>query len=189
MLGTIVKGCRKMDPLLGTIIMFGGNFAPRGWAFCQGQLLAISSNSALFSILGTTYGGDGRSTFALPDLRGRFPTQQGNGPGVDIRTLGQRGGADRYTMTTAQLPSHEHTGNLVAEGAAATDANPTGRFLGVPAAGEKIYEADGAGPAINMATGTINVNATGGSQPYEVSNPFLGLNFIIALQGVFPSRS
>ena len=178
-----------MDPLLGTIIMFGGTFAPRGWAFCQGQLLPISNNSALFSILGTTYGGDGRSNFALPDLRGRFPTQQGTGPGLPPRGLGERGGANRYTMTTAQLPSHTHTGNVVAEGAPATEANPTNHFLGVPPGGEKIYEPDGAGAAVAMANGTINVNPTGGSQPYDVENHYLGLNFIIALQGVYPSRS
>ena len=178
-----------MDPLIGTIIMFAGNFAPRGWAFCQGQLLSISSNTALFSILGTTYGGDGRSTFALPDLRGRFPTQQGNGPGLDEVTLGQRGGANRYTMTVAQLPSHDHTGNVVGETAPATESNPTNNFLGVPTNGERIYEPDGASDPVDLAAGSINVNPTGGNQPYDVNNPYLGLNFIIALQGVFPSRS
>ncbi len=168
-----------MEPLLGTIIMFAGNFAPRGWAFCQGQLLPISQNTALFSLLGTTYGGDGRTTFGLPDLRGRVPLGEGAGPGLTPRTLGQKGGAESVTLTTAQMPSHAHA--LQANREDQTSKDPLNNYL------SKIEIYTNAAP--DTALGTQSITTTGGSQPHENMQPFLGINFIIALEGVFPSRS
>jgi len=196
-----------MDPFLGEIIMFAGNFAPRGWALCEGQLLPISQYSALFSILGTTYGGDGRTTFALPDLRGRAPIAPGTGPGLSTRKLGQRGGTETVTLTINQMPSHNHlTQNNPATDQhiqlSADDAvNETPSPGDVPAVGNY---ADGLttkkvknfGPASNTVSGqTISANAglnilnNGGSQPHTNVQPFLAVNYIIALVGVFPSRN
>lgn len=177
-----------MDPFIGEISIFAGNFAPRGWAFCDGQLLPISSNSALFSILGTTYGGDGRTTFALPDLRGRFPMHPGRGPGLSDRRLGQRGGAEQHTLNQLEMPTHSHTAQLHAEKANADKSNPTGKMLA--ASGQDSIYADPI-PADNimMAAESIVVANAGGNQPFNMMNPFECVNFIIALQGVFPSRS
>lgn len=172
-----------MDPFLGEIVLFAGNFAPRGWAFCEGQLLSINQNSALFSILGTTYGGDGRTTFALPDLRGRAPIQAGNGPGLSPYSLGAKGGQETVTLTTNQIPSHNHYIN--ADINVGTTNVPTNHILANTAAFDDEY-----------STGTpntqMNVNAvshTGGDQSHENRQPFIAMNYIIALQGIFPSRS
>lgn len=174
------------EPFLGQITMFAGNFAPRGWAFCNGQLLPISSNSALFSLLGTNYGGDGRTTFGLPDLRGRVPVNSGSsgvgsaGPGLTARRLGEQGGSERVTLTTNQLPSHTHD---VAP-RATNDEQTTNRPVdGVPARGGS-YAAAGTESAASVTS-----TATGGGQPVENMPPYLAINFIIALQGTFPSRS
>lgn len=179
-----------MEPLLGTIIMFAGNFAPRGWALCQGQLLAISSNTALFSILGTTYGGDGRTTFGLPDLRGRAPVQQGSGPGLSNRTLGQRGGVEQVTLSQAQLPVHSHaataTQNVVA---GAGDSNaPSGR---IPAGlvRETAYSSLAADAQLSAGSVDVTVQNAGSGQAVDTLSPYLAINFIIALQGIFPSRN
>jgi microcystin-dependent protein len=171
------------DPFLGQIIMFGGNFAPRGWAFCDGQLLAISGNSALFSILGTTYGGDGRTSFALPDLRGRVAVHAGNstGPGLSNRRLGARGGSETNTLNVTNLPSHSHAVSI--KGASSKEGeltSPVGTQLAV--SDDRNYVND---------PGT-NINATGnagGSQAVNNMQPYTAVNYIIALQGVFPSRS
>lgn len=165
------------DPFLGEIIMFGGNFAPRGWAFCDGQLLAISGNSALFSILGTTYGGDGRTTFALPDLRGRFPIHAGNGPGLPSVRLGEKSGNPTNTLNVTQLPSHNHTMNLVSA-SEGDQTSPVGNSLAV--SDDRNY-ATGAG--------TGSTGNTGGNQSINNMPPYNAVNFIIALQGVFPSRN
>ncbi|MEP5154563.1 tail fiber protein [Planktotalea sp.] len=175
-----------MEPFLAQIVMFGGNFAPRGWALCDGQLLPISSNSALFSILGTIYGGDGRTTFALPDLRGRFPLHPGNGPGLPSYREGQKGGQYEVSLTIPHLPSHNHTAILQAGQVPATSQNAAGKVLG----GAEIYEADV--PASNltaMGPDSVRLANTGGSIPFSIENPYTAVNFIIALQGVFPSRS
>lgn len=182
-----------MDPFLAQIVGFAGNFAPRGWAFCSGQLLAISSNSALFSLLGTMYGGDGRTTFALPDLRGRsfihVGGTSGTGPGLSTYRIGERGGLETVTLSTTQMPSHNHTATLHGETAAATSANPNNKMLALTADAGNIYAAPVAAEDKTMASGSVLIQNQGGSQPHENRSPFLGCNFIIATQGTFPSRS
>lgn len=173
-----------MDPFIGEIIMFGGNFAPRGWALCDGQLLPIASNSALFSILGTIYGGDGRTTFALPDLRGRVPMHAGNGPGLSDRRLGSRGGQETVTLTTSQIPAHHHT--IFAISAVGDSNDPSSRLLANTGAFDNEYSANTSG-YVTMSSNMVG--NTGGGQYHTNVQPFLCVNFIIALQGVFPSRS
>lgn len=172
------------EPFIGQIIMFGGNFAPRGWALCDGQLLPIAQNTALFSILGTTYGGDGRTTFALPDLRGRVPMHEGNGPGLSQRRLGEKGGVEGVTLSLAEIPQHTHDAKCVAPAGNSNDA--AGNFWADDAGvASGTYHT---GPAnANMNAGAI-ANA-GGSQSHTNVQPFLCVNFIIALQGTFPSRN
>jgi microcystin-dependent protein len=181
------------DYFLGQIVMFGGNFAPRGYAFCNGQLLPISQNTALFSLLGTTYGGDGRTTFALPDLRSRLPVDWGQGPGLSNYALGQTGGSETVTIDVTTMPSHNHTFNAtVATATANTIANnllpaqPT-EALGTP----QFYGNDVAGqPPITPVALNPNVcGRTGGGQSHSNLMPSLCITFIIALQGIFPSRN
>ena len=167
------------DPLIASVGMFAGNFAPRGWAFCQGQLLAIASNTALFSLLGTTYGGDGRTTFALPDLRGRMPIHPGTGPGLSTYRLGQRGGVQRVTLTRNQA-AHSH-GASSASTSVGDSPDPRARVPAVPASSIPMYGA----PTGSMAA-TQNA---GGNQQHENRPPSLAINFIIALVGIYPSRS
>lgn len=169
------------DPFIGQITMFAGNFAPRGWALCDGQLLQISQHSALFSILGTIYGGDGRTTFGLPDLRGRVAIHAGSGPGLTPRQLGRKSGTETVTLNANQIPAHTH--NMRGNSGAPDESNPQG---GVPAnsaaTGEDLY---------NSAS-NVNMGATanaGGNQSHENMQPFQCVNFIIALTGVFPSRN
>ena len=178
------------EPFLGQITMFAGNFAPRSWAFCSGQLLPISQNSALFSILGTTYGGDGRTTFALPDLRGRYPRgSEGNsaGPGLAAVRLGEESGAVSHTLTSNQLPNHTHTGRIVASGDAANTSNPADNEL---ALAEAYSDQPLAGTSPRTKAGTVAIDPSGGGgQAIPHLSPYLGINFIIALQGTFPSRN
>ncbi len=202
------------EPYIGQICMFAGNFAPRGWAFCQGQLLAISTNTALFSILGTTYGGNGQTTFALPDLRGRFPTNPGQGPGLASITLGEMSGTENVTMLSTQMPMHTHgvtttanatsTGSLQVAGTG-SNASPTpsttNNVLGASVAGGPPSAAIWSDTLTNPVTlanpetinTTLDVNVAvqpaGGNQPLPIRNPYLGINFIIALEGIFPSRN
>ncbi|MGH1383482.1 phage tail protein [Kordia sp.] len=188
-----------MDPFIGEIVMFGGNFAPRSWAFCNGQLLAISSNSALFSILGTTYGGDGRTTFALPDLRGRSAIHPGTGPGLSTIKLGQRGGAEYHTLNVLEMPNHSHSGATLKGSLTASeddgttdDPSAAGLALATASAGDvKIYNTET--PNVAMKADTVSVTgntlATGGNQSFYIRNPFEGINYIIALFGTYPSRS
>ena len=174
-----------MEPFLGQIMGFGGNFAPRGWALCDGQLLPISSNTALFSILGTTYGGDGRTTFGLPDLRGRAMVHAGNGPGLSPVRLGQKGGSEGFTLNVTQLPPHNHTATLHAETAAANQSNAQNRMLALT----EIYADVVAAEDRVMAPESITMQNTGGGQPVSHRGPYQAINVIIALQGIFPSRS
>jgi microcystin-dependent protein len=167
------------DPYIGEIKMFGGNYAPAGWMFCQGQLLAISENDVLFTLIGTTYGGDGQSTFALPDLRGRLPLHQG-----DAFVLGQTGGAEEVTLTVQQIPAHTHP--LVATIALGTEASPQGRVLAASAA-SNVYRPGPAPGSAALSNQTVSV--AGGSQPHENVQPYLCVNFIIAVQGIFPPQS
>lgn len=195
-----------MDEYLAEIRGFGGNFAPRNWAFCQGQLMAISSNQALFSLLGTTYGGDGRTTFALPDLRGRTPLSAGTGPGLSTRKLGQRGGTQTETLTINQIPSHTHIANFtltggIAEwpattGTATSEEPAANAHLGATDAGGNGYiYAAGNTADTNMqnmpvnVTGDVTIGPTGGTQAHANLQPFLVINWIICIQGLFPTRS
>lgn len=169
------------DPFIGEITMFGGNFAPRSWAFCDGQILAIAQNVALFSLLGTTYGGDGRTTFGLPDLRGRIPVHVGNGPGLSGRSWGQRGGQENVTLATQQLPSHQHTQR--GTDSDATSADPTD---GLAAKAQNVtYNSTGSPVDMNAASS----QGAGGGQPHTNMQPYLCVNFIIALVGIFPPRN
>jgi microcystin-dependent protein len=175
------------EAFIGEIRMFAGNFPPRGWQFCQGQLLSIAQNTALFSILGTTYGGNGQTTFALPDLRGRYPMQPGQGPGLSPRTLGEQGGSETVTLISNQMPAHTHS--LVASGALGDQAVPEGHYNAVvpDPNTQQPLNAYGTTPTTTMAPGAIGV--AGGSQPHNNMSPFLCLNFIIAMEGIYPSRN
>ena len=171
------------DPYIGEIRMFGGNFAPRGWALCNGAVLSIAQNDALYALLGTTYGGDGVNTFALPDLRGRLPLHQGQGPGLQPYVIGQTGGAESVTLTGNQLPQHTHT--LSASNAPATTSSPQGGFL-AQTTNVDMYVSDvGDTP---MHPSSIS-SVAGGSQPHDNMGPYLVVTFIIALEGIFPSQS
>lgn len=169
------------EPFVGEIRMFAGNFAPRGWAFCDGQLLAVSQNDALFSLLGTIYGGDGRTTFGLPDLRGRIPIHAGSGPGLSPRRLGAKFGTEEETLTVNQLPSHGHP--LQASTDLAQSPDPSG---GVTAQSTLVDLYIIEAPSVSMATSSIT--DVGGSQSHSNLMPFLCVNFIIALFGIYPSR-
>jgi microcystin-dependent protein len=169
------------DPYLGEIMLFSGNFAPHGWALCNGQLLPIFQWQALFSLLGTTYGGDGVTTFALPDLRDRVPIHFGQGTGLTPHTLGERSGASTHTLTVAEIPVHNHL--LRVSSGPATAVSPAGMFPAENPAGSTQFAAT---PPDVMMTATGDA---GGSQPHENLQPCLGLTFCIALQGVFPSQT
>ena len=174
-----------MEPFIGEIIMFGGNFAPRNWALCDGQLLQISQNSALFSILGTTYGGDGRQTFALPDMRGRVSIHPGTGPGLSTYRLGQKGGLENVVLNTLQIPSHSHT---FLPRCSTDDGTADSPVNNVPATHEAMAESPYA-PSDNANMRGGNTGNTGGSQGHTNIQPYLCVNYIIALQGLFPSRN
>lgn len=185
------------EGFIGEIRLFGGNFAPRNWAFCQGQLLAISSNNALFSILGTTYGGDGRTTFGLPDLRSRLAVHTGSGPGLSDIRLGQQFGIERNNLNVANLPVHSHqavvTGDLKMPSNAdgATTDSPVGAH---PAVTDNDFYADSNSPGEFSGSAIIqgkstNSAATGGNQPIDNMMPYIGCHYIICLYGVYPSRS
>jgi len=173
------------EPFIGEVRIFAGNFAPRGWAFCEGQVLPISQNQALFSLIGTIYGGDGRTTFALPDLRGRVPLGKGNGPGLSNYPLGVRGGSESTVLKSSNLPSHNH--GLGASTERATERTPaedlvlcTGRRRKT-----KIY----CSAAADIFMSQSSVGTTGSNTPFDIRQPYLAMNYIIALQGIFPSRT
>ena len=170
------------EPFIGEIRMFGFQFAPRGWATCDGQLLPISQNSALFSLLGTIYGGDGRTTFALPDLRGRSPLHQGSGPGLTPRQIGNRGGAEQETLSSNQMPSHNHGFNI--SSSFGNIDSGSGALISTP--GSSVF-VNGSPANVTLAASTIS--NTGGSQPHNNMAPYLTINFCIALMGIFPSRN
>lgn len=171
---------RATECFIGEIRMFGGNFAPRNWALANGQLLRISDNAALFSILGTIYGGDGRTTFALPDLRGRTAVHPGSGAGLTTRTLGQRFGSEEVALTTPQMPKHRH--RLRASSGPANSVTPTDRVLASPT--DPIYDG---GANTRMHKNAISISGKG--EPHENVPPSLGINHIICLFGVYPSRN
>ncbi|MBO6881218.1 MULTISPECIES: phage tail protein [Winogradskyella] len=175
-----------MDQFMGQILMFGGTFAPRGWAFCHGQMLSIAQYQALFSLLGTTYGGDGRTTFALPDLRSRVAVGFGQGPGQPNIKLGSIGGEAQVTLNVQQLPAHNHTGTIEA-----VSPIPRGGSAGPDPT--NAYNAEGGayatGKNAKMAADSVSVGQTGGGQAHNNMQPYTGINYIIALEGVYPSRS
>jgi len=172
--------------MIGTIVMFGGNFAPRGYALCQGQVMSIAQNTALFSILGTTYGGNGQTTFALPDLRGRSPLQQGQGQGLTNIAIGELSGAANITLAAPNLPAHTHLVGCDATGT--TSLNPSGNIPALSddrSAAVTIYS----GAAPNAPMNGAMIGPAGGNLPFSALNPFLGLNYIICTEGIFPSRN
>ena len=169
------------SPFVGEIRIWAGSFAPAGWAFCNGQILPISQNIALFSLLLNRYGGDGASTFALPDLRGRVPIHPGQGPGLSNRSLAERGGSETHALTTAEMPVHTHT--MRASTANGNSDKPTGRVMARDPSAIPQYRADS-----DSDMGAAAVGSTGAGQPHENMAPYLGLTYIIALQGVFPSH-
>ena len=169
------------DPFVAEIRLFGFNFAPKGWAFCNGQLLPISQNTALFSLLGTTYGGNGTSTFALPNLQGNVPMGAGQGQGLSLRDLGETGGSETVTLLSSEMPAHTHA--PACSSAVGTQYAPPG-FWAKDAAGNAEYRLSGAS-AMNASA----LDPEGGDQPHTNLQPFCVLNYCIALQGVFPPRS
>jgi len=172
------------NPFVAEIRIFAGNFAPTGWALCNGQLMPISQNTALFSLLGTTYGGDGKSTFALPNLQGCAPMQPGQGPGLSLRDLGETGGAQTVTLLQTEMPAHTHGVQAASTGGLASPANNAwaSAIRGRP----PVYSASV--PASNVQMNPFAVSIAGGSLPHNNMPPYLCLTFIIALQGVFPPR-
>jgi microcystin-dependent protein len=168
-------------PYIGEIRMFGGNFAPVGWGLCNGDLLAISQYDALFALIGTTYGGDGVTTFALPDLRGRIPIHQFQGPGLSPRTIGEAAGSETVTLLINQLPNHTHPAGATN---ASTSPGPAGNVWGSVSSGVP-YSND---TAPNVAMNAGAVSTVGGSQPHDNMQPFQCVNFIIALEGIFPTQ-
>ena len=171
------------EPFIAEIRIFAGNFAPRSWAFCNGQLLPISQNTALFSLIGTTYGGDGRTTTALPNLQGRAAMHPGRGPGLSARQLGESGGAETTTLSEAQMPSHSHGWQGVVN--PANDDEPEDKFV-ARGTGMGAYT-DNSNANVSMDQNTLS--STGGNQPHNNMQPLIAINFIIALQGIYPSRS
>lgn len=181
------------QPFLAEIKMFGGNFAPRGFAFCNGQILSIAQNTALFSLLGTTYGGDGRTTFGLPNLQGRVPVHFGTGPGLPNVDLGETGGSPTATLNVTNLPAHSHTlaGNAAVpcfNGAGTLDS-PANAVPAGSASAENYAPAASANGSLANAPVSGNTANTGNNQPFSIMQPYLGVSFIIALQGIFPSRN
>lgn len=172
------------EPFIGEIRMFAGTFAPRGWAFCDGQLLAVSQNDALFSLLGTIYGGDGRTTFGLPDMRGRIPVHAGAGPGLSQRRLGAKDGSEQVSITVNQIPSHSHLSQEHATSHKADSSDPAGN---IPARSVAITPYASAVPNGNMASSAIS--HAGETRPHTNLMPFLCIHFIIALVGIYPSRT
>lgn len=190
------------QPFLGAIILVPYNFAPRGYAFCNGQTLAISQNTALFSLLGTTYGGNGQTTFNLPDLRGRAPVSSGQGAGLSLYSLGQTGGVEQITLTTNNLPSHTHsvpasglTAAANVKNAPANSKSPAGNVPATEAAGVTATYSSDTSSLTQMASQAVTVGGaataqpTGSNLPFSSLNPYLTLNYCIALQGIFPSRN
>lgn len=177
----------QAEPFMGQLMAVGFNFCPRGWTDANGQLLPISSNSALFSLYGTIYGGDGRTTFALPDLRGRSAIHEGNGPGLPPVVQGERGGATSFTLTQSTMPIHSHNAvsTLRASEDAANQAAPEGNTL----ASAQTYVASAPQVALNTASVTTDVQPSGSNLPVEKRSPYLALRWCVALQGVFPSRN
>lgn len=173
-----------MDPYLAQVIIFAGNFAPRSWMLCNGQLVSIAEYTALFSLIGTTYGGDGQQTFALPNLQGRVPVGAGSAPGRSFYDLGQVGGSEQVTILASQIPSHTHTLNIPTTDGPGSTEDPTGNILALQNA--SVFAA---ASAQSGSYGGVRFNAAGGNAPVPISSPYLALNYIICSEGIFPSRN
>ena len=171
-----------MDPFLGQIQAFGFNFPPQGWAFCDGQMMSIAQNTALFALLGTTYGGNGQTTFALPDLRGRSMVHAGQGPGLSPIVQGQVGGVESVTIGLVNMPAHNHSVSVSVNTATGEDALPTNKI----ASSTNAFSEDVTGGSF---LGGVNQQTVGGNQPMAIRNPYVGIYHSIALQGIFPSRN
>ncbi len=174
-----------MEPFIGQIQPYGFNFAPKGWATCDGQILPIAQNTALFSLLGTTYGGNGQTTFALPDLRGRTMLHQGQGPGLTPRTMGESSGTETNTLITSNLPAHNHTVQAPVNNASPNTDEPANAFLAAASSGDAYNSAAGAG----QFYGAFSTGLTGNNLPVNNMQPYLVINICIALVGIFPSRN
>lgn len=174
-----------MDPYIGDVRLFAGNFAPVGWVLCNGALLSISENDALFALIGTTFGGDGITNFGVPDLRGRVPVGQGTGPGLTPRTIGAQFGVESVTLLAQQMPAHNHSFN--ASTAAATAAVPTANVF-AQTAGDTIYTEVPAQPNAQTMN-AASVQNSGGTQPHDNIMSTTAINYIMCVQGVFPSRN
>jgi microcystin-dependent protein len=175
------------DPFVAEIRIFAFQFAPKGWAFCDGQLLPLSQNTALFSLLGTTYGGDGKSTFALPNMQGNAPMHPGQGPGLSLHDLGETGGSETVSLLESEIPSHSHSMNVGTQDPADVAVPSPTRILG-KSAGAFAYVPGSPTPALT-AMNDSTIAPAGGSLPHNNMQPFLTLNFCIAMQGVFPPRT
>jgi microcystin-dependent protein len=171
------------DPFVAEIRIFPFNFAPKGWAFCDGQLLPLSQNTALFSLLGTTYGGDGKSNFALPDMQGNAPMHPGQGPGLSLHDLGETGGSETVSLLQSEIPAHSHGWN--ASNQDGNDQSPVNELMAGGVGGVSTYAAPSAIKPFNPSA----ITPAGGDQPHNNMQPYLTLNFCIALQGVFPPRT
>ena len=176
------------NPYLGEIRPFAGNFAPRSWSFCNGSLLSIAQNNALFALLGTTYGGDGQTTFALPDLRGRIALSIGQGPGLTNRVLGEVNGAESVTITNNTMPSHMPQVSATSAAATAVPPGPT-LLPATPGQGAAFYLPPNVGTQVDQPLPADTILQAGGSQPHENIMPILAINYIIALEGIFPSQN
>jgi len=173
------------EPFVAEIRIFAGNFAPRGWAFCDGQLLPIAQNTALFSLIGTTYGGDGRTTTALPDLRGRAPMHPGRGPGLTTRRLGQRGGTEQVQLVESQMPNHNHEVRATIDNGSTNTPSPTTSLA--RSGRDRLYQTNTSSTSL-VDLSPQALEHTGGGQSHYNMHPYLTLNFIIALVGLYPSR-
>lgn len=173
------------EPFIGEIRMFAGDFAPAQWAFCDNSIVSAGQNEALFSLLGAAYGGDGRTTFALPDLRGRIPVHQGQGPGLSEYRLGTRGGSETVTLEASAMPSHQHA--MQASLSPATTASPAGGVLADPS--PTVLYSDGSDPTRITTLSPNAIQTAGGAAAHDNMMPFLAVNFIIALTGTYPQRS
>jgi microcystin-dependent protein len=174
-----------MDPFVAEIRIFPFNFAPKGWAWCDGQLLPLSQNTALFSLLGTTYGGNGKSNFALPDLQGRAPMHPGQGPGLSLHDLGETGGSETVSLLESEIPSHSHT--LMSQGATGNRTTPVGNSIARVSGATPYIPGSPTPPLVNMSDNALA--PAGGDQPHNNMQPYLTFYFNIALQGVFPPRT
>jgi microcystin-dependent protein len=180
-----------MEGTIGEIRLFAGNFAPRNWAFCQGQLLSIAQNTALFSILGTTYGGNGQTTFALPNLASRMALGAGQGPGLNPVDLGEMAGSETHTLLLSQMPMHTHgaTGTVNAFAGEGNQATPANAFPAKSGQGDADYHTGTPNAQMASLAASVTVQAAGSSQPVDHMPPYLGLNYIICMFGIFPSRN